>query len=102
MVITGIYLIVSERMPCVGYHGRKLQTTNLYLDERTYEKSGISAPECQGIVAERSSILVFADDDPLANFSHECRYLLHDPQTGDLHKEIPAQFPPFINGWPEH
>ena len=79
----------------------KLQTTNLYLDERTYEKGEIIGPERQGIVAERSSILVFADDDPLANFSHECRYLLHDPQTGDLHKEIPAQFPPFINGWPE-
>jgi hypothetical protein len=51
----------------------KLQTTNLYLDERTYEKGEMIGPERQSIVAERSSILVFADDDPLANFSHECR-----------------------------
>jgi hypothetical protein len=80
---------------------RKLQTTNLYLDERIYERAEMIGPERQKIVTEWPSILVFADDDPLANFSHACRYLLHDPQTGDLQKEIPAQFPPFVNGWPK-
>lgn len=75
--------------------------TNLYLDERIYEGGEMIGPKRQKIVAKRSSILVFADDNPLTNFSHECRYLLHDPQTGDLRNEIPAQFPPFVNGWPE-
>src|SRR6185312_7009522 len=73
----------------------KLQTTNLYLDEHIYETREMIGPKRQNIFAERPSILVFADDKPLANYSHECRYLLYDAQSGDLHKEVQAQFPPF-------
>jgi len=74
----------------------KLHTTNLYLDERVYPEGEVIGPKRQNIVASRPTILVFADDDPHANFSHQCRYLLYDAKSGQLHREAPAQFPPFV------
>lgn len=79
----------------------KQKTTNLYLDERIYSSGEVIGPERQGIVAERPSILVFVDDNPLANFSHECRYFLYDAQSGEPSKEVEAQFPPFVKERPE-
>ncbi|MDE3088367.1 MAG: caspase family protein [Chloroflexota bacterium] len=79
----------------------KRQNTNLFLDERTYKQGETIGPKRQGIVAERSSILVFADDEPMANFAHACRYILYDAQTGSLHREVPAQFPPFGKARPK-
>ena len=72
------------------------QTTNLHLDERIYKKGETIGPPRQKILAQRPTILVFADDDPRANFSHACRYLLYDASSGTLHREVPAQFPPFV------
>jgi hypothetical protein len=79
----------------------KRQTTNLYLDERIYSAGEVIGPKRQNIVADRPSILVFADDEPFANFSHPCRYLLYDSNSGDPHLEVQAEFPPFIRGKPE-
>jgi Peptidase C13 family len=76
-------------------------TTNLHLDTRIYEEGEQLGPEFQNIRADRASILVFADDAPLANFGHDCRYLLHDPDDGSLFAEIPARFPPFGNKPPD-
>jgi hypothetical protein len=73
---------------------RQRETTNLHLDERIYDKGETVGPRRQEIIAERPSILVFADDEPKANFAHACRYLLYDASSGVLHREVPAQFPP--------
>jgi hypothetical protein len=75
----------------------KREKTNLHLDDRIYHQGETIGPEFQKIVAQRPSILVFADDDPHANFGHACRYLLYDAKTGDLHREAPARFPPIAN-----
>jgi hypothetical protein len=72
----------------------KRETTNLHLDEHVYEKGERIGPEFQEIVADRTSILVFADDDPRANFGHNCRYLLYDAKSGVFHHEFTARFPP--------
>lgn len=77
------------------------QTTNLYIDHRLYKKGTKLGPAFQKIAAPRDSILVFADHQPLANFGHDCSYLLYDPKSGDLHSEIPARFPPFLGRFPE-
>jgi hypothetical protein len=71
-------------------------TTNLYLDERIYEAGETIGPHFQRIVAQRPSILVFADDDPRANFGHACRYLLYDAETGEFQHESPARLPPYV------
>ncbi|HVM48815.1 MAG TPA: C13 family peptidase [Candidatus Acidoferrum sp.] len=73
----------------------------MYLDHRLYEKGETIGPAFQKIVCKQASILVFADDAPLANFGHDCRYLLYDANTGSLHSEIPARFPPFLRKRPE-
>lgn len=70
------------------------QTTNLHIDPNPYRKGETIGPEFQRIIAPRDSILVFADDDPRANFGHRCRYLLYDAGNGDFHAELPARFPP--------
>jgi hypothetical protein len=70
------------------------ETTNLHLDEHIYEEGEQIGPEFQNVVAERPTIVVFADDEPRANFGHECRYLLYHSATGDFDREVPARFPP--------
>jgi hypothetical protein len=71
-------------------------TTNLHVDERIYEAGETIGPPFQRIVAQRPSILVFADDDPHANFGHDCRYLLYDAETGEFQREAPARLPPYV------
>jgi hypothetical protein len=73
------------------------EKVNLYLDDRIYDEGETIGPAHQKIVAPRQSILVFADDDPGANFAHACRYLLYDAKTGDFHREAPARFPPITD-----
>ena len=69
-------------------------TTNLHLDRRIYRAGDLIGPDFQGIVASRPTLLVFADDDPRANFGHRCRYLLYDARTGAFEREATASFPP--------
>jgi len=73
------------------------ETTNLHLDEHIYQEGETIGPDFQKIVAYRPSILVFADDDPRANFGHNCRYLLYDATNGEFHREVPARFPPITD-----
>ena len=70
------------------------ETTNLYIDTHVYRRGELIGPEFQKIAALQSSILVFADDEPRANFGHPCRYLLYESETGNFLQERPARFPP--------
>src|SRR5688572_3965255 len=47
---------------------RQRTRTNLYVDERIYESGETIGPRRQEISTRRPSLLVFADDDPMANF----------------------------------
>ena len=69
--------------------------TNLSLAHRVIEKGETVGPEHQKIKADRPSFLVFADDEPRANFTHPCRYLFYDAETAAFQREVPATFPPF-------
>ena len=79
----------------------RLGQTNLYLDQRVIEAGEQLGPAFQRLTAARASVLVFADDEPMANFGHPCRYLLFDPESGELHAELPARFPPWLARIPE-
>jgi len=72
---------------------RQRETTNLYIDSHTYQRGETIGSPLQTIHIEAPTILVFADDQPLANFGHECRYLLYHAEKGSLLREIPARFP---------
>ncbi|MGA9596232.1 MAG: hypothetical protein WBV06_08750 [Acidimicrobiia bacterium] len=89
----------EQAFAALAHHQRA--TTNLHLDERIIRRGTLIGPRRQNIRATRASVLVFADDDPMANFAHDCRYLLHDAKTGELDRVVPAVFPPWVKAPPE-
>jgi hypothetical protein len=56
----------------------------------------------QSIAIDRDTAVVFADDEPQANWAHQCRYLLYATDSGKLYREVPARFPPFLVEPPPH
>jgi len=76
-------------------------TTNLYLDTVPYMKDDFIGPEFQDIQAPQRCLLVFADDDPMANFGHPCRYLLYNEKTHAFVAEVQARFPPHLQFAPK-
>jgi Peptidase C13 family len=79
----------------------RLRTTNLYLNIKPYEKGSVLGPEFQGIRARQRCLLVFADDDPMANFGHGCRYRFYAEESQSFLYEVPARFPPYLYDQPE-
>lgn len=67
--------------------------TNLSIDRRIYESGEEIGPPTQRIRLTERTIVVFADDDPRANWGHRCRYLLYDAGSGELTREVPARLP---------
>jgi hypothetical protein len=43
------------------------------------------------ITAEQTSVLLFVDQEPGVNWSHQCLYIVYD---GNNIQKIPAEFPP--------
>jgi hypothetical protein len=74
--------------------------TNLHLERRVLPKGEKVLAYKQRIPIEVDSLMVFADDAPQFNWAHPCRYLLHDARTGELYREIEAQFPPYMGDVP--
>lgn len=71
-------------------------TANLHiLNEVLPSGSSINAGH-QKIAIRKPTIAVFIDEEPLANWSHKCRYLLHEAESGVLYSETKAGFPPFL------
>ena len=81
---------------------RQRIATNLYVDTRIFKQGEFVGPRRQAISVRRPSLLVFADDDPRANFAHECRYFLYDAASGALDRIVPAAFPPVRQGAAAH
>ncbi len=70
---------------------RQRHTSNLYLDRRLLQSGDTLGLD---VTLDRPTIVVFADDEPSADFGHPCRYLLYDA-TGAFYREVQSQFPPF-------
>ena len=83
-----------------GLPWRATENTNLFVDSTILAKGASIMAYKQKIPIERSSVMVFADDAPRANWAHPCRYLLHDARTGECYREIKAQFPPYLQSEP--
>jgi hypothetical protein len=79
----------------------RLKLTNLYLDTQEYKEGAPIGPAPQGIKAKHSCLVVFVDENPRANFSHECRYRFYDPGSQEFLYQTRAQFPPWVNYVPE-
>ena len=77
------------------------RSTNLYLDTRVYKEGVLIGPSIQNIRTERSCVVVFVDDNPRANFAHDCRYRFYDAESQRFLSETPAQFPPYVDWIPK-
>jgi hypothetical protein len=72
------------------------RATNLHVETDVLPRGRTIATPDQRIALRRDTILVFADDAPELNWGHPCRYLLHDARSGELYREVPGAFPPYL------
>jgi hypothetical protein len=77
------------------------QTTNLHIEQKVFKKGSVIQAYKQRIPVAQNSVLVFADDAPLLNWAHACRYLIYDAKSGRLAQEVHAQFPPYLVKTPD-
>lgn len=80
---------------------KRKATTNLYVLEDVQPAQSVIKAGHQEIPIKQPTAVVFVDDEPMANWSHDCRYLLHDADSGNLYKEVKAGFPPYLVNPPD-
>jgi hypothetical protein len=74
------------------------RTTDLYLDRTPYAKGAVIGPRVQEVRAKKRCLVVFVDENPRANFGHDCRYRLYDARSHKWLCEERARFPPYRRG----
>lgn len=79
-----------------GLSAKRRLTTNLYVLEDIQPAGSEINARHQKIPIKQPTAVVFVDDEPIANWSHDCRYLLHDAASGKLYREVKAGFPPYL------
>ncbi|MBZ0314964.1 MAG: hypothetical protein K8L91_00995 [Anaerolineae bacterium] len=75
----------------------EVHTTNFFLQRDVLPRNTSIKARQQQIKLDRDTVMVFADDMPLANWAHPCRYLLHDAESGELYRTVDALFPPYMD-----
>jgi hypothetical protein len=80
----------------------QLRNTNLHIHEEVLTKGAVIEAHRQRIPVEKESVMVFADDAPLFNWAHSCRYMLFDASDGRMYQEVHAQFPPNLVTTPKN
>lgn len=73
-----------------------MKTTNLYIHREVLPRDHVINAQHQKIRLKENTLMVFADDAPLLNWAHPCRYLLYKADSGELYDEVPATFPPHL------
>jgi hypothetical protein len=77
------------------------EPSNLWIESEVLRRGHTIGARHQQIEIERDTVMVFADDEPLANWGHTCRYLLYEPENGELYRAVEAQFPPYLTERPD-
>jgi hypothetical protein len=80
----------------------QLKSTNLHIQQEVLKKGAVIEAHRQQIPVDKDTVMVFADDAPLFNWSHPCRYLLFDATTAEIYREVHAQFPPYLVSTPKN
>jgi len=65
-----------------------------YLTEQPVVVGTIIEAAHEQVPAPWDAVLAFVDQDPTANWSHNCRYIFINPQTGET-RSIVGRFPMF-------
>lgn len=90
-VIEKVQLDAFQRMSWVNS-----KATNLYIDEKPIKSGGKIRAYQNDISIKQNTIMVFADEAPVYNWAHPCRYLLYGAEDGQLYDEINSNFPPYL------
>jgi hypothetical protein len=90
-VIEKIQMDAFQRMSWVNS-----KATNLYIEERPIKAGGKVNAYQDEISIDQDTIMVFADEAPIYNWAHPCRYLLYNSEDGQLYDEVNANFPPYL------
>lgn len=91
-------LIGDIQTRLIRQEGAQAHLSNYSIQTEVFQKgSQLNVPFQKAVRLERPTILAFADDAPLLNWAHPCRYLLHDAETGECYQQIEAQFPLYPN-----
>lgn len=88
-------IIKKIKTAVLSDHNSYVKTSNFYIQTDVFEAKSVMPIPRQKLNFERPSIMVFADDAPQYNWSHPCRYLLYDAETGEQYDEVKALFPPY-------
>jgi hypothetical protein len=75
---------------------RNAPPVNLYIENSVLPAGAVINAQHQQIPVTANSVMVFADEDPLFNWGHNCRYFFYSVDNGTLIDEVPAQFPPYL------
>jgi hypothetical protein len=75
--------------------------SNLYVQRDPLAAGEVIRAQRQEIPVDRETIMVFADDEPLLNWGHRCRYFLYDAADGTHYGTVNADFPPYLVDIPE-
>ena len=73
------------------------ESSVVYLDERVLPTAAVVEIDGKEIRIPWPAVIAFIDLEPMANWAHDCRYLLVNVETGEL-RSIDARFPPFLRG----
>ena len=88
-------IVTAVKETLLKREAQRANKTNYFVQDEVLRRGRRLPIPRQAVRLGRPTIMAFADDAPLSNWAHPCRYLLHDASTGDLYREIPAQFPPY-------
>lgn len=80
---------------------RNAAPANFYIENSILPAGHVINAQHQDIPVDGNTVMVFADEAPLFNWGHTCRYMLYTADNGSLYKEVPAQFPPYLIDPPE-
>jgi hypothetical protein len=71
---------------------RESRESNLYIQREVLRKGAVIEAQHQKIRLRQDTVMVFADDAPLYNWGHPCRYMLYEAENGELYQEVAARF----------
>ncbi len=84
------------------FAGGALSKTNLSIYPGVFRRGEVFQPRRLPVEVVSDSIVVFADDEPEKNWSHDCRYLFYDPGSGQLTRVVEAKLPPSLGAGDGH
>lgn len=96
---TTIDATILRRIQDSAFHrlsSKRRASTNLFVLEDVQPAGSVLKARHQAIRIRKPTAVVFVDEDPMANWAHDCRYLLHDADDAKLYKEVKAGFPPYL------